>query len=74
MLNSPADIQASCDLVERAVELHPELVEVRFLNCYLLFVDNVSVSSLLLFVHCRVQCRFSSWVSCLIRQRLKLMR
>ena len=27
-LNSPADIQASCDLIERAVELDPELVKV----------------------------------------------
>lgn len=27
-MNSPADIQASCDLLERAVELDPELVEV----------------------------------------------
>ncbi|DBA88591.1 hypothetical protein WJX77_003841 [Trebouxia sp. C0004] len=26
-MNSPADIQASCDLLERAVELDPELVE-----------------------------------------------
>ena len=45
-LNSPADIQASCDLIERAVELHPELVEVRSFSvvCFLLFIDNAPVS------------------------------
>ena len=46
-LNSPADIQASCDLIERAVELDPELVKVRSFGVALLFIDSVFVSCII---------------------------